>query len=120
MASCRLVRTGGGGWITIIFAAGVLYNQKDHARLCLFLGSIALSIFACLLVLDISRVSSFAFPLIPVSYILLQGNDFSPREMRIFTGAGAATSLLAPNFEIITGLTIKWLTPFFAFIPFIE
>lgn len=100
-----------GGWITIIFAAWILYTQQDHARLCLLLGSVALAIVSCLLVLDISRVSSFAFPLIPVSYALLKGKGFSPRELRILAGAGAAISLLAPNFEILAGVVVKWLPP---------
>jgi hypothetical protein len=100
-----------GGWITIIFAAWILGTQHDYARLFLLLGSVVLALLCCHLVLDISRVSSFAFPLIPLSYALLKGKDTSPRELRILAGAGAAISLLAPNFEIIAGSAVKWLPP---------
>jgi hypothetical protein len=101
-----------GGWIAIIFAVWILYTQQDCTQLFLLLGSVVLAIVSCVLVLDISRASSFAFPLIPVSYSLLKGKGFNPRELRIIAGAGAAISLLAPNFEILMGNPVlQWLPP---------
>ena len=64
-----------------------------------------------MLVLDVSRASSFAFPLIPLAYVFLKQTGFSPRELRILAGGGALVSLLAPNFEVIAGITVKWLVP---------
>ncbi len=100
-----------GGWITIIIAAWILFTQRDHLRLSLLLGSVALTTLACLLVLDISRVTCFVFPLIPFSYSLLYKNNLSLREFRILAGSGAAISLLAPNFEIVAGVAVRWLPP---------
>lgn len=103
-----------GGWISIIMAAVLLRTHRDYFRLCSFLGLVALAIIACLLVADVSRTSSFAFPLIPVSYALLKRYGVSPRELRILSGTGAAISLLAPNFEIIAGMTVTWLPSYLA------
>ncbi len=98
-----------GGWISIIMAAVVLRTHRDYFRLCSFLGLVAVAIIACLVVADVSRASSFAFPLIPASYALLKRYGVGPRELRVLAGAGAAISLLAPNFEIVAGMTVTWL-----------
>ena len=98
-----------GGWIAITMAAVVLAGRQDFSTLFLLVGAVALAIGSCLIVLDVSRASSFAFPLIPAAYGLLKRCAVTPRELRIVAGAGAATSLLVPTFEVITGVTVTWL-----------
>jgi hypothetical protein len=106
-----------GGWIAILFAAWVLYGQRQHTRLALLAGSVTIAVLACLLVLDISRVGSFVFPLIPVSLALLQGQGVSRRDLRLVTAAAALVTLMAPNFEIIAGVAVKWLAPLVPLLP---
>lgn len=98
-----------GGWIAIIMAVVVLAGRQDHVSLGLLVGAVAVAIGSCLIVLDVSRASGFAFPLIPAAYGLLKRCAVTPRELRIVAGAGAAASLLVPTFEVITGVTVTWL-----------
>ena len=70
------------------------------------------AISACLVVLDTSRVAAFAFPVIVIALAVLE-NYRSETELRRIFGAAAMVSLLAPNFEVIAGVTVKWLPPLF-------
>lgn len=103
-----------GGWIAIIMAVVALAGRQDRVGLCLLLGAVAVAIGSCLIVLDVSRASSFAFPLIPAAYGLLKRCSITLRELRVVAGAGAAVSLLVPTFEVITGVTVTWLPSYFS------
>lgn len=100
-----------GGWLAIALAIWILWRKRDGVTLSLLAGSVLAAIGACLVVLDVSRVSAFAFPLIPLSYVLLRESGFSARELRMIAGGGAIISLLAPNFEILQGIAVRWLQP---------
>ena len=100
-----------GAWIVIILAMWSMYEKRENLWLCLLIGSVLLAVSSCVLVLDVSRASSFAFPLIPLSCVLLKRAEISQRELRIVIAGAAVVSLLAPNFEIVEGVAVKCLLP---------
>jgi hypothetical protein len=106
-----------GGWVLIAVAAWLLSSGGDSKGLRLLLGATLMAVIACLLVLDISRVSSFVFPVIPLALALLVGRSLPARDLRLLTGSAAVVTLLAPNFEIIAGVTVKWLPPLIPLLP---
>lgn len=101
-----------GSLVTIAITARVLVGRRDRTALWLLLGAVALAVLPCLLVLDLSRTSCFAFPVIPMAYALLKKHGSTTSELRALAGLAAVISLLAPNFEIITGITIDWVPAF--------
>jgi Flp pilus assembly protein TadD len=100
-----------GGWIAMAVASWMLFRNRAYLQLGVLAGSIALTIASCLLVADISRAGSFAFPLILVAFAVLKGQAASPRAIRLVAAACAVVSLLVPNFEIMTSAVVKWLPP---------
>ena len=105
-----------GGWIIVVYSLWLLMQKPNHFRFSIFLISICISIFSSLLVLDVSRSLAFSFPLIFGSIAILQGSGLGIHEMRYFTGVSAGISVLAPNFEIIVGIAVKWLPPYFVYL----
>lgn len=105
-----------GGWIPIVYVLFVLHKQQAYMRLALISCAILLAIVSCLIVLDASRASAFAFPLIPACFALLTDSGTDKRDMRIIAGVSAVVTLLSPNYEIIIGVAVKWLRPFPFFI----
>jgi Flp pilus assembly protein TadD len=100
-----------GGWIPLAVASWMLLRSQAYLQLGLLAGSVALAIASCLLVADISRAGSFAFPLIPVALVVLKRQAASRPAIRMVAAACAVVSLLMPNFEIIGGIGVKWLPP---------
>lgn len=101
-----------GGLIAIVMAVLVLCKHRDYAGLFLLVGSIVVAVVPCVLVLDLSRTSSFAFPVIPMCYALLKRHGATTHELRSLAGTAGVISLLAPNFKIITGITVQWVPSF--------
>ncbi|NQZ70108.1 MAG: hypothetical protein HRT89_18810 [Lentisphaeria bacterium] len=97
-----------GAWIGIIAASWLLLKKKKRITTVLFVGSVLLALLSCMLAVDTSRSSSFAFPLIPLAFALLKDADISLHKFRILVGSAAAFSILIPNFEIM-GTAIRWL-----------
>lgn len=100
-----------GGWVAIGLALWLGWRRGNRLACAAFAGLVAAAVLSCLFVLDVSRVASFAFPLIPAAYALLRRAGASRAEFRLVAGAGAAISLLAPNLEVIAGVAVKWLSP---------
>lgn len=98
-----------GGWGIIIIAGWVLFAKQNHLHLLLLFSLTGAAIAFCLIVFDASRASSFGLPIIPASLAVLVGKEATKQHLRILAGTSAITSLLAPNFEMITGVLFKWL-----------
>ena len=105
-----------GGWIVIAYALWLLLQRKSYVHLSLITASLSVAILSSLLVLDVSRSAAFSFPLILASLAILKNGGLSCRELRYITGIAAGIALLAPNFEIITGVAIRWLPSYFAYL----
>ena len=100
-----------GGWIALAVASWMLLRKGAYLLLGLLGVSVGFTIASCLVVADISRAGSFAFPLIAVAFAVLAGQRAKPRAMRRIAAACAVVSLLVPNFEIIAGVGVRWLVP---------
>ena len=93
----------------MIFIAGwVLFAKQDRLHLLLFVLATGAVVAFCLIVIDVSRASSFAFPIIPSALAVLVGKGATKQRLRVLAGTSAVTSLIAPNFDTIAGI-IKWL-----------
>jgi len=105
-----------GGWIILIYTIRMLVERKLYSRLLLTIANIALGLISSLLVLDVSRSTMFMFPLILAFIAILKDNDLKVQVLRGITGTSAAITLLAPNFEIISGIAVKWLPSYLVFL----
>lgn len=101
-----------GGWLLIVASVYALYSAGMTRLLALHLLALGAAVLACVVVLDVSRVSSFAFPVILISIAALVAAGVPPRGLKTYTGSAALITLLAPNFEVITGVAVKWLPSF--------
>lgn len=103
-----------GGWILLVAALYAITRNRRYKQLVLFLIAIGVAISSSVVVIDTSRVGAFAFPLILAAIGSLKYDKTSPSEIRRLLGLGAFISLLAPNFEIIVGVAVKWLPSYLA------
>ena len=92
-----------GGWILVAFGGRKLYREGAITDL-LILTAFLIGFFAsCIVVLDLSRAGSYAFPFVFVGLAILNRSGESISRLRLITATGACVSLVAVNFEIITG-----------------
>jgi hypothetical protein len=98
-----------GSWGIIFVAGWVLFAKQNRLHLLLLVLVIGAAITSCLVVLDVSRASCFVFPIIPAALAVLVGKGVTKQHLRALAGTGAITSLIAPNFEMITTFIFKWL-----------
>lgn len=96
-----------GGWVVIGLACWVLCRQGAYGRCALLLGMCLATIASCLIVLDISRASAFAFPLIFAGLAVLANQPANRSMWRIAAAGGAVVALLATNFEIIAMIAVQ-------------
>lgn len=101
-----------GGWILVGAAAWELTRiPMSKGRLLLFLGAVVLSCLTGLVVLDTSRVAAFSFPLLLAALAILS-RSLTRGELRRMLMWAAGLTVLAPNFEVIIGMAVKWLPPY--------
>ncbi|MGB7326999.1 MAG: hypothetical protein WBD31_19140 [Rubripirellula sp.] len=103
-----------GGWIVVLLAVWVGYRSGNWMQAGLISAAAVASIASCLIVLDITRASAFAFPLVFVALACLSNDNTETEKpskdsvnahrfgtIRQATVLGAAISIIAANFEII-------------------
>lgn len=105
-----------GGWFIMGSALLLMTKMKAHVRLGVLSCALVLAITASIVVLDASRVGAFSFPLILVALAYLQHANMPALELRRLLGLSAAMTLLAPNYEIIVGVAVKWLPSALAYL----
>jgi len=98
-----------GGWLIISSALLLMASAKEYLRLGVLSCAIVLAIVTSLIVIDTSRVGAFSFPLILAALAHLQHAKLPPSQIRHILGFSALITLLAPNYEIIVGVAVKWL-----------
>jgi hypothetical protein len=67
-----------------------------------------LSMASTIIVMDISRATTFIFPLIIVSLSVLVRYNVPLYQLRLVSACSAAISLIAPNLELITLEIFAW------------
>ena len=100
-----------GGWILVAVSLWSLWKRKKPVWIASFLGLLFLSLASAFVLFDTSRAVSFSFPLIAVGLALLKAHGYRLDRLQELTAAGAIITLLAPNFEVIAGVMLKWLPP---------
>lgn len=105
-----------GGWIIIGSAVLIMVLTKEYLRLGFLVCAILVAIANSLIVLDTSRVGAFSFPLILAALAQLHRAGMPSSQIHQILAFSAAITLLAPNYEIIVGVAIKWLPPMLVYL----
>lgn len=105
-----------GGWLIIGSALLMMARAKAYVRLGVLSCAIVLAIAASLIVLDTSRVGAFSFPLVLAALAHLQHAKLPSSQIRQILGFSSIITLLAPNYEIIVGVAVKWLPSFISYL----
>jgi hypothetical protein len=98
-----------GGWVVVGAATWLLWRRGARLQAGVLAAAGVAASLATVVVLDTSRAAAFAFPLLVAGLAALRAQGVRPDFVRGLAGAAAAVSLLAPNFEVIIGITVKWL-----------
>ena len=105
-----------GTWVLLALAVWTLFKTARPRAAWVFCMLLVALVLGCLVVLDISRTSPYGFPLILAALAVLGTSDLKPH-LRPLAGFVAVLSLIAPNFEVIVGLTVEWLPGWFMLLP---
>jgi hypothetical protein len=98
-----------GGWILVACAAARMLVGKSYHRLVLFVIALGFAFFPILIVLDVCRSVAFSFPILIASLAMLKETGVGGADLRRMVMYSAGIALLAPNFDVITGVLIKWI-----------
>lgn len=100
-----------GGWCLVGFAIWRLWQTGRTFFAAVFAAAAVAAVASCFVVLDVSRAASYAFPLIPAAYAVLAADPDGRRLLPPLAAAAAGITLLAPNFEVVVGYTVRYILP---------
>jgi hypothetical protein len=100
-----------GAWCLVGFAIWRLWQTGRTFFAAVFAAAAVAAVASCFVVLDVSRAASYAFPLIPAAYAVLAADPEGRRLLLPLAAAAAGITLLAPNFEVVIGYTVRYILP---------
>lgn len=100
-----------GAWCLVGVAIWRLWQTGRKPFAGVFGAAAIAAVASCFVVLDVSRASSYAFPLIPAAYAVLAADTDGRRMLPVLAAAATGTTLLAPNFEVVIGYTVRYIQP---------